>query len=40
MSFFLSLSKLIGAVNERIGLSISCALLAAVLICAGNALVR
>ena len=40
MSFFLSLSKLIDAVNERIGLSISWALLAAVLICAGNALVR
>ena len=40
MSFFLSLSKLIDAVNERIGLSISWALLAAVLICAVNALVR
>ena len=40
MSFFLSLSKLIDTVNERIGLSISWALLAAVLICAGNALVR
>ncbi|MFM7657279.1 MAG: TRAP transporter small permease subunit [Burkholderiaceae bacterium] len=40
MSFFLSLSKLIDTVNERIGLSISWALLAAVLICAGNTLVR
>ena len=40
MSIFLSLSKLIDTVNERIGLSISWALLAAVLICAGNALVR
>ncbi len=40
MSFFLSLSKSIDALNERIGLSISWALLAAVLICAGNALVR
>jgi len=40
MSFFLSLSKLIDTVNERIGLSISWALLAAVLICAGNAQVR
>ena len=40
MSFFLSLSKLIDTVNERIGLSISWGLLAAVLICAGNALVR
>lgn len=40
MSFFLTLSKLIDALNERIGLAISWALLAAVLICAGNALVR
>jgi len=40
MSFFLSLSKSIDALNERVGLSISWALLAAVLICAGNALVR
>ncbi len=40
MSFFLSLSKFIDALNERIGLAISWALLAAVLICAGNALVR
>ncbi len=40
MQFFLSLSKWIDALNERIGLSVSWALLAAVLICAGNALVR
>jgi TRAP-type mannitol/chloroaromatic compound transport system permease small subunit len=40
MSFFLSLSKSIDTLNERVGLSISWALLAAVLICAGNALVR
>ena len=40
MSFFLSLSKSIDALNERVGLGISWALLAAVLICAGNALVR
>jgi TRAP-type mannitol/chloroaromatic compound transport system permease small subunit len=40
MQFFLSLSKWIDALNERIGLFVSWALLAAVLICAGNALVR
>lgn len=40
MSFLLSLSKCIDAFNERIGLAISWALLVAVLICAGNALVR
>ncbi len=40
MSFFLSLSQSIDALNERIGLAVSWALLAAVLICAGNALVR
>ena len=40
MSFLLSLSKYIDALNERIGLSISWALLLAVLICSGNALVR
>lgn len=40
MSFFLSLSKSIDSLNERIGLGISWALLIAVLICAGNALVR
>jgi len=40
MSFLLSLSKYIDALNERIGLSVSWALLLAVLICSGNALVR
>ncbi len=40
MSFLLLLSKRIDALNERIGLAISWALLVAVLICAGNALVR
>lgn len=40
MSFFLSLSKLIDWLNEKIGHAVSWALLAAVLICAGNALVR
>ncbi len=40
MSFLLSLSRRIDALNERIGLAISWALLAAVLICSGNALVR
>jgi TRAP-type mannitol/chloroaromatic compound transport system permease small subunit len=40
MPFFLSLSQSIDRFNERIGLTISWALLAAVLICSGNALVR
>jgi TRAP-type mannitol/chloroaromatic compound transport system permease small subunit len=40
MSFLLSLSKYIDALNERIGLGISWALLVAVLICSGNAIVR
>jgi len=40
MSFLLSLSKYIDALNEKIGLSISWALLLAVLICSGNAIVR
>ncbi len=40
MQFLLSLSKRIDALNERIGLAVSWALLAAVLICSGNALVR
>ncbi len=40
MQPLLSLSKWIDAFNERIGLTISWALLAAVLICSGNALVR
>ncbi|MGB7482007.1 MAG: TRAP transporter small permease subunit [Burkholderiaceae bacterium] len=40
MSFFLALSRLIDAVNEKIGHLVSWALLLAVLICAGNAVVR
>ena len=40
MSFFLTLSKSIDNLNERIGLGISWALLLAVLVCSGNALVR
>ncbi len=40
MNVLLSLSRFIDSLNERIGLTISWALLAAVLICAGNALVR
>ncbi len=40
MTFLLSLSKLIDAINEKIGQLISWALLAAVLICTGNALIR
>lgn len=40
MSFLLSLSKYIDALNERIGLGISWALLLAVLICSGNAIIR
>jgi TRAP-type mannitol/chloroaromatic compound transport system permease small subunit len=40
MSFFISLSKCIDAINEKIGQTISWALLAAVLICSGNAIVR
>jgi TRAP-type mannitol/chloroaromatic compound transport system permease small subunit len=40
MSFLLSLSSRIDALNERIGLAVSWALLVAVLICAGNALIR
>ena len=40
MSFFISLYKYIDAINEKIGLTISWALLAAVLICSGNAIVR
>ena len=40
MNALLSLSRLIDALNERIGQAISWALLAAVLICSGNALVR
>lgn len=40
MSLLLSLSRLIDAINEKIGLAISWALLLAVLICAGNAIIR
>ena len=40
MSFLLSLSKFIDALNEKIGNGISWALLLSVLICTGNALVR
>lgn len=40
MSFLLSLSRFIDTLNEKIGLSISWALLLSVLICTGNALVR
>ncbi|HYD81434.1 MAG TPA: TRAP transporter small permease subunit [Paucimonas sp.] len=40
MSFLLSLSRFIDAVNEKIGLAVSWALLVAVLICSGNALIR
>lgn len=40
MSFLLSFSKFIDALNEKIGLSISWALLIAVIICAGNAIMR
>lgn len=40
MSFLISLSKLIDALNEKIGHAVSWALLAAVLICSGNALIR
>ncbi|HEX8886339.1 MAG TPA: TRAP transporter small permease subunit [Noviherbaspirillum sp.] len=40
MSLLLSLARLIDAINEKIGLAVSWALLLAVLICAGNAIVR
>lgn len=40
MSFFLSLSRFIDTINEKIGLTVSWALLVAVLICAGNAMIR
>ncbi|RQO35963.1 sugar transporter [Herminiimonas sp. KBW02] len=40
MSFLLSLSRFIDALNEKIGHAISWALLAAVIICTGNAVVR
>jgi TRAP-type mannitol/chloroaromatic compound transport system permease small subunit len=40
MSFLLSLSRFIDALNEKIGQGVSWALLAAVIICTGNAVVR
>jgi TRAP-type mannitol/chloroaromatic compound transport system permease small subunit len=40
MSFLIALSRGIDALNEKIGLAVSWALLAAVLICSGNALIR
>jgi TRAP-type mannitol/chloroaromatic compound transport system permease small subunit len=40
MSFLLSLSRFIDAINEKIGHGVSWALLAAVLICSGNAMIR
>jgi len=40
MSLLLSLARLIDAINEKIGLAVSWALLLAVLICAGNAIIR
>ena len=40
MSSLLSFSRFVDALNEKIGTAISWALLAAVLICSGNALVR
>jgi len=40
MSLLLALARLIDAINEKIGLAVSWALLAAVLICAGNAIIR
>lgn len=40
MSFLLSLSRFIDKLNDKVGLTVSWALLIAVLICTGNALVR
>lgn len=40
MSFFLSLSRLIDKLNEKVGHGVSWALLLAVLICTGNAIIR
>ncbi|HVL76950.1 MAG TPA: TRAP transporter small permease subunit [Noviherbaspirillum sp.] len=40
MSFFLALARIIDTINEKIGLTISWALLVAVIICAGNAIMR
>lgn len=40
MKFLISISRFIDALNEKIGHAVSWALLAAVLICTGNALIR
>jgi TRAP-type mannitol/chloroaromatic compound transport system permease small subunit len=40
MSFLLALSRLIDTINEKIGHAVSWALLVAVLICSGNAMIR
>lgn len=40
MSFLISLSRLIDTINEKVGHGISWALLIAVIICSGNAMVR
>lgn len=40
MSFLLLLSRIIDKINDKVGLGISWALLVAVLICSGNALIR
>ena len=40
MSFFLAIARIIDTINEKIGLTISWALMLAVLICSGNALMR
>lgn len=40
MSFLISLSRVIDTINEKIGHGVSWALLAAVLICSGNAMIR
>jgi len=40
MSLLLSLARFIDALNEKIGLTVSWALLLAVLICSGNAVIR
>ena len=40
MSFLLALARIIDTINEKLGLTISWALLVAVVICAGNAIMR
>jgi len=40
MSFFLLLSRIIDKINDKVGLGVSWALLIAVIICSGNALIR